>query len=126
MINSELSQELYDKIKSNLIFNRVFRQAYLNYGYLPMLLVMDEYEQKEYYNTCYLMLEVIKQVDSEVSRGLSHGLVTRFGSEAINLAQEDFNNRGWADRWENYLNEVPNYAIELKKFIEERHENFKY
>lgn len=126
MITFEGGQELYDKIKSNLVFNTVFKKAYLNYGYLPMLLVMDEYEQKEYYNTCYLMLEVIKHVDSEVSRELSHKLITKFGSDAINLAHEDFNNRGWNDRWESYLNEVPNYAIELKKFIEKNHKNFKY
>ena len=89
-----------------------FRRAYFTFGYMPLLLVLDQYEKLEYYMTCHL----IKTALLEALEG--EKIPTRYGSDALNATVQDFNKRGWGDQVQNYMNNVPNYAVECRKFIE--------
>lgn len=97
-----------------------FRRAYLTFGYLPLLLVLDQFEQAEYYLTCHL----IKTALLEALEG--EKIPTRYGTDAFNATVEDFNKRGWGDQLQSYMKNVPNYAVECRKFIEANHPTYTY
>lgn len=97
-----------------------FRRAYYSYGYLPLLLVLDQYENAEYYMTCHLIKVML---DKET---VGENLPTRYGAEALEATKKDFEQRGWKDQFENYLQNVPNYAVECRRFIQVNYPTFKY
>ena len=97
-----------------------FRRAYFSFGYLPLLLVLDQYERLEYYITCNL----IKQTLDEVLKG--ENCPTVYGDEALEATKRDFKTRGWADQLDNYLHNVPNYAVECRKFIQQHYTSYRF
>lgn len=107
-------------INANQQISNPFRRAYFTFGYLPLLLVLDQFEQAEYYVTCHL----IKTALLEALGG--EKAPTRYGVEAVEATQQDFNNRGWGDQLDNYLQNIPNYAVECRKFIQTYYPTYKY
>ena len=81
--------------------NNIFKRGYYSFGYLPMLLVLDEVLGNE-------------------------NLPTRYGVEALEATKKDFEQRGWSDKLDAYLNNVPMYTVELKKYIEKNFITYKY
>ena len=107
------------KLEVNTDYNP-FRRAYYSYGYLPLLLVLDQYEKAEYFMTCHLIkLMLDKETGAE-------GIPTRYGAEALEATKRDFEKRGWADSLDNYLANVPNYTVECRRFIQANYPTFKY
>lgn len=100
--------------------NNFFKRGYYSFGYLPMLLVLDEYESREYYMTCFLIKNALDEVLG------NENLPTRYGVEALEATKKDFEQRGWKDQFENYLQNVPNYAVECRRFIQVNYPTFKY
>lgn len=100
--------------------NNIFKRGYYSFGYLPMLLVLDEYESREYYMTCFLIKNALDEVLG------NENLPTRYGVEALEATKKDFEQRGWSDKLDAYLNNVPMYTVELKKYIEKNFITYKY
>ena len=97
----------------------LFGRAYYNFGYLPLLLVLEEYEELEYFDTCLKIKNTLEQVTGD------ENLPLKFGGAAVSAAKADFKKRGWGDRLNDYFNRVPFYALECRKFIESNYEEFK-
>jgi hypothetical protein len=106
------------KLKVNPDYN-LFKRAYYAYGYLPLLLVLDQYEKSEYFLTCHLLKLMLEK------ETIGEGLPTKYGTEALEATKKDFEQRGWADSLGNYLLNVPLYTVECRNFIEFNYINFK-
>ena len=107
-------------INANQQISNPFRRAYFTFGYMPLLLVLDQYEKLEYYLTCHL----IKTALLEALEG--EKIPTRYSVEAVEATKQDFKARGWADQLDNYLHSVPQYAVECRNFIQTNYPTYTY
>lgn len=89
-------------------FENFARVAYFTYGYLPLLRVLQIYEQREQFDVC----AQIKKALNEYCEGYPH----QYSTEAIEVVKDDLHKQG-ADVAQ-YFGNFGMYVVECRKFID--------
>lgn len=99
-------------ISDNAIFqfrNSVVK-AIVHYGYLAAVKLLKEYEDKEYYYTCFCIYSVIKSKGNDIP--------TTYGKEALNYVSEFFEAEGAPDKFDTHLQDLERRVNKMREFIE--------
>lgn len=91
----------------------IYNSAFFNFGLLPTLLLLDEYEKDENYLQCYYIKSAIDRIN------LNHAisLETRWGTDAIKQISDNWNEKENHMSFDDYFPNVQNHKEQLKGFI---------
>lgn len=92
----------------------IYHQAFFTFGLLPLLMLLDEYEGKEYYNECYC----IKATIDDINKAYNESLETRWGIDAINQIKHHQTVNG--DDWANYYANLHGIKKDARRFINDQ------
>lgn len=92
----------------------IYERAFMQFGLLPLLMLLDEYEELERYNECFC----IKQAIENVNYRHKFDNPTKYGNEAINQikAWHIENKKDFSA----YLRRVPYYTLGLFNYVNQK------
>lgn len=89
----------------------IYRKALFRYGIIPITLILQEYEEKEDFEECKMILDVINETNL--------GLPTKYNEETLMEVKKEFQKFGL--KGDIFIHNVPFYVQEIKKMTNPQH-----
>lgn len=112
-IGSDFKIHIEQDYKNSPIIS-IYKNAFFNFGQLPLLLLLSDYEYEENYLQCYFLKEAIDRISAQYQVNLH----TTWGKIAIEQIRDNWDEEKNAMTFEDYFqNYMYRSLADLKAFI---------